>query len=80
MMEVSPEAGVEPMGLDLALADGEEMRFAFVARLVCFCQYLAHREDEQEPAARLQHIPIHPSQASSGKAAKLSKPQLNVDW
>jgi hypothetical protein len=31
MIEVSPEAGVEPMGLDLAVADGVEMRFAFAS-------------------------------------------------
>jgi hypothetical protein len=33
MIEVAPEAGAEPMSLNLALADGEEMRFALVARL-----------------------------------------------
>jgi hypothetical protein len=38
MIEVSPEAGVEPMGLDLTVANGEEMRFASA-----FLQQSLHR-------------------------------------
>jgi hypothetical protein len=33
MIEVAPEASLEPMSFDLAWANGEEARFALVARL-----------------------------------------------